>query len=114
MGTCSDPGLLPRCSSTRGDDEVAGGREEANEGDNDVAQGPQRSGGRRGSRNRRNAARATGLSRLAEQVSDELKEEVAMLTSHPIIAGMEAGIRRERLEADARKLSKKTVRIGRR
>ena len=51
---------------------------------------------------------------MAKQVSDELKEEVAMLTSHPIIAGMEAGIRRERLEADARKLSKKTVRIGRR
>lgn len=63
---------------------------------------------------RRNAARATQLSRRLGSVSAELKEEDAMLTSHPIIAGMEAGIRRERLIADARKLSKKTVLVGRR
>ena len=37
-----------------------------------------------------------------------------MLTSDPIIASMEVGIRRERLIADAQKLSKKTVRVGRR
>jgi hypothetical protein len=61
---------------------------------------------------RRSVARATLLSQLDLMVSAELKEEDAMLTSHPIIAGMEAGIRRERLIADARKLSKKTVRVG--
>lgn len=47
MGTCPCPGLLPRYRSTRGDDGVAGGRAAANEGDNGVAQGPQRGGRRR-------------------------------------------------------------------